>query len=184
MVYKYLNMSKEELNEAVTTLLNACYGQPKIPGETNSLHFKLSILIHSLHVSLEKHLQLKAKNRERKIEMQKKDADKEENEDKDLKRRIGTTIDENGGEGEGDNDELPDVEEDVEEDDEEDDEEEYEEDDEEDEYEEDDENEEGVAEQINNDDGGEISSRNVISHKRKRGRQPKSQELPDNTQVS
>jgi len=180
MVYKYLNMSNEELNEAVTTLFNACYGQPKIPGETNSLHFKLSILIHSLHVSLEKHLQLKAKNRERKIEMQKKNADKEENEDKDLKRRIGTTIDDNGGEGEGDNDELPDVEEDVEEDDEEDDEEEYEED----EYEEDDENEEGVAEQINNDAGGEISSRNVISHKRKRGRQPKSQELPDNTQVS
>jgi len=173
-------MSNEELNEAVTTLFNACYGQPKIPGETNSLHFKLSILIHSLHVSLEKHLQLKAKNRERKIEMQKKNADKEENEDKDLKRRIGTTIDDNGGEGEGDNDELPDVEEDVEEDDEEDDEEEYEED----EYEEDDENEEGVAEQINNDAGGEISSRNVISHKRKRGRQPKSQELPDNTQVS
>ena len=88
MKYIYESMTEEEIKDDVMLMITECFGQPLIPNESTSLHFKMCRILNSLYVCVENHLKLRIKNREKEKRKAREKIMKEEKDDFEKLRRL------------------------------------------------------------------------------------------------
>ena len=107
-------MTEEEIKDDVMLMITECFGQPLIPNESTSLHFKMCRILNSLYVCVEKHLKLRIQNREKEKMKAKEKIMKEEKDDfeklRRLKKKKRNVINSHVSEEEGDEEEDEDEE--------------------------------------------------------------------------